>query len=257
MKKLVYFISLMSLVSCFKSETNPPASKKSEAQILGPVEESTSNPSLGPTENTDPVNPDNIVNDDEVTYYDEEDDTDNSPLPGTPSDKCGVAYKQFNNPSLFFKENGSNTILNLQEFSFDSINFIGDFNFPNTSYNVCIEGYINGSNYYINETNSQAATDNPSKIHQGNYPVELCGHLAYVKNFSGITTLNLKVGAFYYIIHNKNNLNLSSIPTIQSSITPSNSIEACVYSDKAAYKNYEQTFKPQVDAMALDKGALN
>ncbi len=256
MRKLICLTLLLSLTSCFNSESNPPLPSKSQAESNASNDDGDSQ-QLGPTDTPDPVNPDYIIGDDQVDYYPDADEDVNDILPGTPSNKCGVAYKQFNNPVLFFRENNSNTIYNLQQFSFDSLSFIGDFHFPNSSYNVCIEGYIDGANYYINKTSNQNAVDNPTKIHKENYTYEYCGHLAYVTNFSGITSLNLKVGAFYYLIHNKNNLNFNSIPTIQSSITSSNSIEACVYSNTASYKVLEETFKPQFDAMAIDVGALN
>ncbi len=254
---ILMILTLALSTSCFNSATTSKSEESAgteSSSVESPTLEVPAN--LGPTGNPDPVNEDNIVDDsNDVVYYDDPDPTPSPTLPGTPAEKCGVVYKQFNNPQVFLNENG--TLYTLQEFSYDSLPFLSSVSFPNDSYTACVDGYVNGSNFYVNTATNKVATEHPLKSYKSNYSFEYCGQLAYVTNYAGNTTLNLQINQYYYIVNNKGSLNLSGIPTISESITPQNSIEACIYSNKAAFKDYNVSFKSQIDGRAIDKGALN
>lgn len=252
--QLLIAAALLFNVSC--SDSSP---KKNTPATTNPISEapSTEPENLGPTGVSDPVDPDGVGAVDPVDYYPTPDPDDTPQLPGTPARKCGIVYKQANNPVIFFQENGQ--MFMLQEFSYDSTVFLRSIRFPNSSFNTCIDGYVDNNNFHVNTTESQTPATNPAKLYQnGEYSQEVCGHIAYVRNFSGVTSLNVKVGNVYYEIKPQMNVVVPpGVPTVSSSITESNSVEACVYSNTASFYNYNISFKPQFNALAFDLGALN
>jgi hypothetical protein len=252
--RLILITLLLTSFGCNESATK----KNSPSQTTtNPVTSTPEPDNVGPTGSVDPVDPDGVGAVDPVGYYPDEDPDDSSVLPGTATNKCGVIYKQPNNPVIFFQENGS--LFMVQEFSYDSVVFLRSLRFPNDSFSVCIDGYVNGSNLFVNTTSSQVATTNPSKLFQnGEYAHEHCGSIAYVRNFSGVTSLNLKLGNTYYELKPPAGVMVpAGVPTTTSSITDDNSIEGCVYSNKASFYNYNVSFKPQFEVQAFDIGALN
>lgn len=251
------------LLAIFLGSCSGPTDSKSSSSLgsTNPVSEAQNkeeDSNLGPTGSVDPVN-DNINLDDGVTYYDEADPDDSTPLPGTPISACGPVYRQFNNPIIFFQS--GNTTYQLQEFSYDSVPFLRNIKFTNDSFTACIDGYRNGMNLFVNTVSDKVAVSHPLKVYQsGEYAHELCGHLAYVQNFNGVTSLNLKVSNVYYLINAKDPNSFtfpSGIPTLTSSITEANGVEACLYSADASFYDYGVSFKPQFKVEAIDMGALN
>jgi len=258
--KLTYLVAfqlaLGGISSCSEKTSKNPNQTSSNPAVS--TETTQSSPNIGPSGSSDPVDPNGVGATEPIEYYPESDPVENV-LPGTPFSACGMAYKQFNNPVIYFKENGGGTFF-LQEFSYDSVTFLRNVKFGSDSFNLCLEGYRDNSNIYLNTTTQVNAATNPFKVYQnGEFTHEICGHLAYVQNFSGQTSLNLMIGSIYYLINNENNaVSLpSGVPTLASSITTSNSVEACLYSSKASYKNFNESFKPQFDIEGFDMGALN
>jgi hypothetical protein len=246
------------LTSC--SESTPKKNNQGSSNSTVGTGETQNNPNVGPTGNPDPINDDTVNGNDDVTYYDEEDPDDSVPLPGTPYESCGQVYRQFNNPIIFFVSE-SNQTLQLQEFSYDSVPFIRNIKFGSDSFTACIDGYRNGMNLFVNTVTNKVAVNHPLKLYQNNeYTHELCGNIAYVTNFSGVTTLNLKVSNVYYLLEAMypNMFTFpGGIPSLTSSITSANAPEACIYSSKASFYDYGESFKPQFEVEAIDMGALN
>ncbi|MCF8060233.1 MAG: hypothetical protein K9K67_13110 [Bacteriovoracaceae bacterium] len=256
-KRPIVFMMLALLLVTSCSETSSPGTNN-KGSTNSPVNTlSDTGTNLGPTGATDPVDGNN-VNDNDITYYDQADPSDDPVLPGTVLNACGSLYKQFNNPVIFFK-NENNQLFNVQEFSYDSVTFLRNIKFTNDSFNVCLEGYQNGANYFLNKVVSQTATSNPLKTQTGNYAHEICGNLAYITNYSGQTTLNLKVNNIYYLIKlaNQELMLPAGIPTTTTTLTTANTIEACLYSNSPSYYNYNESFKPQFEIENFDFGALN
>jgi hypothetical protein len=247
---------VLSITSCNESTSAPTNNKGS--QSTDPITPQEEQPSLGPTGINDPITMDDVNMDGEVTYYDQPDPSDDPVLPGTPYNSCGVVYRQFNNPTLFFR-NDSNQIFTLREFSYDSVVFLRNIRFGQDSYNVCLEGYRNNTDIHLNLITSQSTTAHPLKVHAGQYSYELCGQLAYITNFSGQTSLNLRIDQFDYLITTANDSVAipNVVPNTTTVITSEDSIEACLYSNRASFKDYSVTFKPQFEIEALDLGALN
>lgn len=257
-KTVMILIIGLFLVSC--SESTPKKNNQGSSNSPVGTSEVQTNTNVGPTGTSDPVNEDNVNSNDDVTYYDEADPDDSVPLPGTPYNSCGRVYRQFNNPIIFFVSD-SNQSFQLQEYSYDSVPFIRNIKFGADSYTACIEGYSNGMNLYVNTVTNKVAATHPLKVYQnGEYAHELCGNIAYVTNFSGVTTLNLKVSNVYYLLEAMTPNMFSfpaGIPTLTGSITSANAPEACIYSSKASYYDYSESFKPQFEVEAIDMGALN
>jgi hypothetical protein len=253
--KLILFIALAANIGC--SESTSSSKNNSPSTTTNPITQTPEPQNLGPTGSADPVDPGGVGAVDPVEYYPDE-DPDNTPaLPGTPTNKCGVLYKQANNPAVFFQEGGQ--LFTLREFSYDSVVFLRNIRFQNDSFSVCIDGYLNNNNLFINTTTSVAAVANPSKLFQNNeYPHEYCGQIVYLRSFSGTTNLNLQVGNRYHEVRPQMGVIVpGGIPSISSTITTTNSVEACVYSNKASFTNYALSSKPQIEAQAFDLGALN
>ncbi len=249
-------LTLALIASC--SQTSSPDTNSS-GSANSPIESTNvENTNIGPTGTTDPVNADDVNNNNGVAYYDQADPNDDPVLPGTVYNACGTLYRQFNNPVVYFK-NESNQIYYMNEYSYDSVPFLRNIKFTNDSFNVCLEGYRNGSNYFLNTVVSQSAVANPLKTQAGNYSHEICGNLAYITNYSGQTTLNLKVSNIYYLISLSDaSMELPGvIPTTTTTLTEANTVEACLYSNGPSYYNYNESFKPQFEIENYDFGALN
>lgn len=248
-------LSLPLFVGCNES-TSAPASNK--ASSTNPTTTASEPVNLGPTGASDPITGDDVNMEEEVTFYDQADPSDEPELPGTPYNSCGVVYRQFNNPTIFFR-NENNQTYNLKEFSYDSVTFLRNVRFKSDSFQVCLEGYRNGGDVFLNIITQNQATTHPLKLHTGQYSYEFCGRMAYITNFSGQTSLNLHVAPYDYLITIGNEmLELPAvIPTATSTLTEQNSIEACLYSNKASFKDYSVSYKPQFEIEAFDFGALN
>lgn len=246
--------ALMLVTSCSQSTPGPQQNKGSSSS---PVTEAT-NTNLGPTGSSDPITGDDVNMNEDVGFYDEADPSDDPVLPGTAYSACGTVYRQFNNPVIYFR-NDANQLFFMQEFSYDSVTFLRNIRFTRDSFTACLEGYRNGSNFYLNTVTSQSATEHPLKTQKANFSHELCGQLAYVTNAVGNTTLNLQVSNLYYLIDDSGIMDglPGVVPTTTSSITTQTSIEACLYSNKASFYNYNESFKPQFEIEGYDFGALN
>ena len=141
--KLLLITILLTSFGCNESTTK----KSSPSTTTNPVASTPEPTNLGPTGSSDPVDPDGVGAVDPVGEYPDEDPDDSPVLPGTPASKCGTAYRQANNPTLFFEENGS--LFSLKEFSYDSFIFLNSFRFTEDSFSVCIDGYVNNNNFFI------------------------------------------------------------------------------------------------------------
>lgn len=256
----LFLILTMGFITSCNESTSAPTKNKASTSTNPTTSEAPVEPvNLGPTGAVDPITNDDVDTSGGVTYYDNYVDPDaGEQLPGTPYENCGVVYRQFNNPTIFYRAS-NNEVLFLKEFSYDSVSFLRNIRFKSDSYSVCLEGYKDGNDVHLNSVTQQQATAHPLKQFSGQFGTELCGNLAYVTNYSGQTTLNLQVDQFYYLIKTANMSVVvpSVIPTTSVSITPDNSIEACLYGNKAPYKDYNESFKPQFEVEAFDLGALN
>lgn len=253
------FILVLGFTISSCTESTPKKTNQGSSNSPVNVETSTETPNLGPTGVSDPVD-DNLNVNDEVTFYDEADPDDSTPLPGTPMSACGNVYRQFNNPIIFFVTD-NNQSFQLQEYSYDSVPFIRNIRFGSDSYTACLDGYSNGMNFYVNSVTNKVAVTHPLKLYKnGEYTHELCGNFAYVTNSNGSTSLNLRVSNIDYLIKARypNMFTFpAGIPNLTSTITTSNAPEACLYSNLASYKNFNETYKPQFEVEAIDMGALN
>lgn len=257
-----FLLVTMSFVSSCNESTSAPTKNNPSTSTNPTTSDAPAEPvNLGPTGAVDPITNDDVDTSGGVTYYDDYVDPDaGEQLPGTPYENCGVVYRQFNNPTVFYRAS-NNEVFFLKEFSYDSVPFIRGVRFKDDAFSVCIEGYRDGGDIYLNTFSQKQETNHPLKLYTGQYSNELCGHLAYVTNFSGQTSLNLKIDQYYYLIKKANmSVNYpSGIPSLQvnESITNTNSVEACLYGNKAPYKDYNVTFKSQFEVEAFDLGALN
>lgn len=247
--------AIMLVTSCSQSIPGPQEGKGTASN---PVNTSSNPTNVGPTGNSDPITGDDVNMNEDPTFYDEADPSDDPVLPGSPYSACGTVYRQFNNPVIYFR-NEANELLFMQEFSYDSVTFLRNITFTRDSYSACLEGYRNGNNFYLNTVTSQMAVDHPLKTQKANYTFELCGNLAYVTNAVGNTTLNLQVSNLYYLIDDSAIVDglPGVVPTTTTSITSQTSVEACLYSNTASFYNYNESFKPQFEIENFDFGALN
>ncbi len=194
-----------------------------------------------------------------ITYYDEEDE-DEEELPGVAYSECGTLYKQMNNDNYFFRDSAGDTLI-VQEYSYESASVLNQVQVNNDSYadaySACVNGYISSGVVYLNTATLSSQTNNPSKIHKGNYTYEYCGYMAHTTYSSNNFTL-IRVSGIDRRVKNQTGGSFpATVPTVGTLISSENAIEACVYSNKALYKDTETTFYRTIDTLAIDLGALN
>ncbi len=230
--------------SSTKKNSSATVSDSSSTSTDGTSESTTS---TGTTGNTD------------VTYYDDEDE-DEEELPGVAFSDCGIMYKQLNNDNIFFKDSDGDTLI-VQNYSYESTSILNQVQSINDSsedaYNTCLEGYIDSGVIYLETATLSSAASNPSRPYQGSYTYEYCGYLAHTTYSSNNFTL-LRMSSRDYKINNKTGSSYNqTIPTVSTTITSSNAIEACIYTNKASYSDYGTTFYKNIDAVRIDLGAYN
>jgi len=195
----------------------------------------------------------------DVTYYGTPDPT--PTLPGVAYNSCGVLYKQLNNDNIFFLDNNGGETLIVQQYSYDSASILNEVKAINDSsssaVSTCLEGYIDSGIIYLNSATERTATDNPTRTNKSSYTYEYCGYIAHTTYSSNNWTL-IKVGSKDYVVNNLSGSSWNAnIPTIGKTISSENGLEACVYTNKAEYKDYTSSFYHKIDAAVIDLGALN
>lgn len=196
-----------------------------------------------------------------ITYYETADEDNSKELPGVAYNSCGVLYKQLNNDNTFFLDNNGGDILIVQQYSYDSATILNEVKSINDSassaYNTCLEGYIDSGIVYLNSATQTTATSNPTLTKKENYTYEYCGHIAHTTYSANNWTI-IKVANKDFIVKNKSGHNQNSnIPTVGKTISSTNAIEACVYSNRPEYVNSRSSFYHVIDAAAIDLGAFN
>lgn len=195
----------------------------------------------------------------DVTFYGTPDPT--PTLPGVAYNSCGILYKQLNNPNTFFLDNNGGDTLIVQQYSYDSAAILNEVKTVNdttpSAYSTCLTGYINSGIVYLDSATERTAKTNPTHTNKAHYSYEYCGLIAHTTYSSNHWTL-IKVGNRDFIVKNQTGRGYNAnIPTIGKTISKTNAIEACVYSNRSEYKNYGTSFYHAIDAAVIDLGALN
>jgi hypothetical protein len=192
-----------------------------------------------------------------VTYYDDPDVVEEVILPGTVFSSCGVAYKEMNSDEIMYTDNTSGQTYSTDEYSHEARVFLTNIRFLATggrdAYNVCFNGYVDGSEVILEELTSQSVAVNPTKNISG-YSHEICGYTAYQQSNDGKTYLVLQSEQVNYIILTSASVPAPSVGRVL--VTASNGAESCYYSNKAPYRDYAKYHKPLFEAQAADLGAL-
>lgn len=258
---LMAFIVLGLVSSCgetTKKETNEDQASSSSSSSSSNSSSSTSsntytnNPATYPQTETQPPS----VNTG-VTYYDTPDPVEEVVLPGVVFSGCGVAYKEMNSDEVLYRDHSTGELYSTDEYSHSARVFLTNIRFlangGSDAYNICFNGYRDGSEVIIEELTSQSAAMNPSKNVSG-YSHEICGYTAYQQSSNGKTYLVLQSQQVNYIVLISGNVSVPSVG--RTLVTASNGAESCYYSNKAPYRNYAKYHKPIFEAQAVDLGAL-
>lgn len=194
----------------------------------------------------------------EVTSYDEEDEDETEDLPGVAYSDCGVLYKQMNNDNIFFKDS-DNDILIVQEYSYESAQDLNEVQINNATYadayNACLEGYIDNGVVYLNTATLSSPTTNPSRTFATSSYEEKCGYIAHTTYSSNRFTLLLSGTRQYRLNNITGSSYISSVPTIGTTISSENTIEACVYTNREIGPDYANGIYHKIDAQIIDFGA--
>lgn len=190
-----------------------------------------------------------------VTYYPDEDPVEPEvQLPGSEVSTCGVAYVEMNVDGVSFSHGG--TTYHLNSYGTNTQAYLHQIVFTSdlsrSAYQLCFDGYVNGSEMFLDSVSSFTATQNPSITTQG-YSTMLCGYTAFQRSSSGDTYLTLKVDQISYIV--ETNVATNDIPNVgNSAVTASNGLEACFYSNRSIYRDYSRNFKPFFPVDYIDLG---
>jgi len=257
----VYFI-ILAIVSITTSCV--PSSSKSSNPNTNTASVQSTDSSTNATTNSQPAssgvsNTSATPQTGDVTFYGSPDPT--PTLPGVTYSSCGVLYKQLNNDNTFFRDNNGGDTLIVQQYSYDSASIINETKAINDSassaYSTCLTGYINSGIIYLDSATDRTATNNPTHPNKTNYSYEYCGLIAHTTYSSNNWTL-IKIGNRDFIIINRTGRAYNStIPTVGKTISSQNAVEACVYTNKAQYKDYGTSFYHTIDAAVIDLGAFN
>lgn len=246
---LLLLTQMLLLNSCIQTTASSSSSSDTSASTTS---DSSSDSDDDSTTTTDDDS------DDEVTYYDEEDEEEDD-TPGDEYEDCGILYKVMNDDTLKYQAS-DNTVYEVEEYSYDSASYISQVKFGNSTYadayDVCLTGYTSSSTLYLDEVDWGDETDNPSKLYDGNYSYEFCGYMAHT-NYGHQFTYIVVSGTYYKVNNETGSSYDSSIPTVGTTISSSNGIEACVYSNSSTYKNYSESMYSNIDAKAIDLGDYN
>ena len=253
----VYMIMMaMVILSTSCVQTSSSSSKKNSSAT---VADSSSTTGENDSSDSGSSSSSTTQNDSGITYYDDEDE-DEEELPGVAYSSCGVIYKQLNNENTFFRDSDGDTLI-VQTYSYESTSILNKVQTNNDSYgdayNACLEGYIDSGIVYLNTGTFSTETNNPSRSYQGSYAYEYCGYIAHTTYSSNRFTL-LQMSSIDFKINNNTGRSYNqAIPTVGVKISSENSIEACVYSNKAFYSDHGSTFYRNIDAKVIDLGAYN
>ncbi|MAF79002.1 MAG: hypothetical protein CME63_17640 [Halobacteriovoraceae bacterium] len=250
MKIYILMIALLSVTTSCVQSTSSSKSKNSSTAIAENNADSADDSEYYYDE---------TPGDDGDAYYDDEDEDEDN-LPGIPYSSCGVIYKQLNNENTFFRDSDGDTLI-VQNYSYESAAILNQVqsisDTYSDAYNTCLEGYIESGVIYLEEAQLNSEAANPSRAHQGNYSYEYCGYMAHTTYSSNNFTL-IRVGGYDRRVKNQTGTGFpSTIPSVNEMINSENAIEACVYANKALYKDTSTTFYRTIDTLRIDLGALN
>ncbi len=252
-KLLMAFIVLGLFTACGESTEKGTSEEQGSSSSSNNSSTSTNSPYVGTgvVEGTTPPV------DTGVTYYDDPDVVEEIVLPGTVFSGCGVAYKEMNSDQVLYRDNSSGQTFTTEQYSHEARVFLTNIRFlaagGQDAYNVCFNGYRDGTEVILEELTSTSGTANPTKNISG-YAHEICGHTAYQQSNDGRTYLVLQSEQVNYIILMSGSVSAPSVG--RALVTASNGAESCFYSNKAPYRNYTLYHKPLFEAQAADLGAL-
>jgi len=249
---------LLSTASCVPSSSKSTAPNANTATVTS--NDSSSNATANTQSSSSSVSGTSATpQTGDVTFYGSPDPT--PTLPGVTYNSCGILYKQLNNDNTFFRDNNGADTLIVQQYSYDSALILDQVKSINdtaaSAYNTCLTGYIKSGIIFLDSATQRTATNNPTHTNKASYSYEYCGLIAHTTYSSNNWTL-LKMANKDFIVKNKMGRGYSSnIPTVGKTISSQNAVEACIYSNKAEYKDYGTSFYHVIDAAVIDLGALN